>query len=60
MQLGYGAVHQKAPEPVLAKIKYPAMLVLPDTREGTFELTLTWCGCLVMTGEMNHLIDCLL
>lgn len=37
-----GAVHLKVPEPVLAKIKYPAMLVLPDTREGMFELTPTW------------------
>lgn len=37
-----GADHKKAPEPMLAKIKYPAMLVLPDTGEGTFELTPTW------------------
>lgn len=36
------AVHKKVPEPVLAKIKYPTMLVLPDIREGTFELSSTW------------------
>lgn len=37
-----GAVHQKVLEPVLAKIKYPTTLVLPDTREGTFELAPMW------------------
>lgn len=37
-----GAVHLKAAEAVLAKIKYPTMLALPDTREGMFELTPTW------------------
>lgn len=37
-----GAVHQKVLEPVLAKIKYPTTLVLPDTRERTFELAPMW------------------
>lgn len=36
-----GVVHKKAPEAVLGKIKYLTMLILPDTREGVFELTST-------------------
>lgn len=36
-----GAVHKKAPEPVLGEIKCLTMLILPDTREWPFELTST-------------------